>query len=108
MPQSHIDQVARARRAWPHLVRTARNSDRITYGTLTAKLGLHHRAASWLLGVIQDYCERHQLPALQAVAVNKRTKVPGSGYVASPRGGSAYRRELDRVYGAAWPLRAPF
>ena len=48
---SHIDHHARARRAWLHLVATARQNGRISYGDLTAKLGLHHRTAAWFLGV---------------------------------------------------------
>jgi hypothetical protein len=51
MTRNPIDHHARARRAWPHLVDAARRSTRITYGELCAELGLHHRAAQWLLGL---------------------------------------------------------
>ena len=56
MARTHIDQRARARRAWPRLVDVSRRRGRITYGALAAALGLHHRAASWFLGEIQRYC----------------------------------------------------
>ncbi len=103
-----IDHRQRARAAWPYLVQTARQGRRITYGELCALIGLHHRAAGWFLGVIQRFCRQNSLPPLQAVAVNKQTRVPGSGYVATPRGGRAYRKALGAVYGEKWPRRAPF
>ena len=108
MARTHIDQRARARRAWPRLVDVSRRRGRITYGALAAALGLHHRAASWFLGEIQRYCRDQGLPPLQALAVNRRTKLPGTGYVASARSGAAYQRALDRVYVFRRPKRAPF
>lgn len=108
MAPPQIDHCARARLAWPHLVTIARQKGQITYGDLTAKLGLHHRSAHWLLGVIQTHCEMHELPPLQAVVVYRKTGVPGLGYRATPAGGSAYKRALNRVYAAPWENRAPF
>lgn len=103
-----IDHIARAKKAWPLLVRRARkNGPPYTYGELCAKLGLHHRAAGWFLGVIQDYCKRHHLHALQALAVNKKTRLPGCGYVGSARTRQAHDRELNRVFKESWPLKAP-
>lgn len=66
MARTHIDQRARARRAWPRLVDVSRRRGRITYGALAAALGLHHRAASWFLGEIQRYCRSPGLRPLQA------------------------------------------
>lgn len=58
----NIGHISRAKSAWPLLVRRAReNGPPYTYGELCAELGLHHRAASWFLGVIQNYCKRHHL-----------------------------------------------
>ena len=103
-----INHKARARRAWPHLVGAAGRGQKLTYGELARKIGLHHRAAGWLLGVIQDYCAQNARPPLQALVVNKGTRIPGFGYVASPRGGAAYRRALRAVFAHQWPPRAPF
>jgi len=62
-----IDHVARAKQAWPILANLANNNSApITYSELCRKLGLHHRSATWLLGVIQSYCHHNELPALQA------------------------------------------
>jgi len=102
-----VDHIARAQKAWPILVRVARKRKRISYGELCAQLGLHQRAAAYFLGVIQHYCKSQRLQPLQAVAVNKRTRVPGIGYVASARGGNAYLATLDKVYSESWPIRAP-
>lgn len=97
----------RARRAWPHLVRAASAGTPLSYGELTDKMGLHWRAASWFLGVIQRFCAAHDMPRLQALAVNKRTRVPGKGY-AGARGRRAHAREVDRVRSHRWSKTAPF
>jgi hypothetical protein len=81
-----IDHFKRAAQAWPILAKQANKKGKpFTYGELCSKLGLHHRAAGWFLGVIQRYCYQEGLPPLQALAVNKRTGLPGSGYVGSSR-----------------------
>ena len=99
--------LRRARLAWPILVNAAKRQQSITYGDLTARLGLHWRAASWFLGVIQRHCAEAELPRLQALAVNKRTRRPGAGY-AGARGPPAHLRELDRVHAHRWDRKPPF
>ena len=107
-----IDHKERARRAWPLLVQRAQSRNKIsliTYGQLTGKLGLHHRSASWLLGVIQRYCANHGLPPLQALVVNKRTRVPGAGYVGYGHGSKKLKQALTKVFlHKKWQLKAPF
>jgi hypothetical protein len=100
----------RARRAWPHLVRHANgHKSPFTYGEISARVGVHWRAASWFLGVIQEYCRNRGWPPLQALAVNARTKIPGDGYVGSARTKPAHAAALKRVYRKKnWPLKAPF
>ncbi|MBV9991308.1 MAG: hypothetical protein JOZ72_08435 [Alphaproteobacteria bacterium] len=100
----------RARRAWPHLVKCAKNAGpTFTYGDLSAKIGVHHRAARWFLGAIQRYCDaqRDGCP-LQALAVNKATGLPGTGYHGSPRTKKDHRAALMRVRKKRWPPKAPF
>ena len=103
-----IDHVARARVAWPILSKLAHKGKKITYGELSGFLGLHHRSARWFLGVIQEECIRQDLPPIQAIVVNKRTGVPGAGYVATGRHGKVYRRSVRRVHEYAWSKKAPF
>ena len=103
-----IDHFARATKAWPLLVQRAKSGGApYTYGDLCALLGLHHRAAGWFLGVIQEYCHRHKLAPLQALAVNKKTRLPGSGYVGSPRTTAAHALALVKVHSQQWPSRTP-
>src|SRR5687767_1197094 len=104
-----INHVARARRMWPRLVKRALSgADPFTYKELCVPMGLHWRAASWPLGVIQDYCRRNHLPPLQAFAVRKDSRVPGTGYVGSPRSIAAHRRAVQKVrkHGRQWSLTA--
>lgn len=105
-----IDQFERAARAWPILAKQANKKGQpFTYGELCLKLGLHHRAAGWFLGVIQRYCQKVGLPPLQALAVNKSTRLPGSGYVGSTRTYKAHQAALQKVYypQKPWPITAP-
>lgn len=104
-----LDHEARARRAWSLLVgRAKRRSEPLTYGELCARLGLHHRAAAWMLDLIQDWCAREKLPPLQALVVNSRTRLPGSGARGAGHDERAHRRALERVYEHGdWPSRAP-
>lgn len=103
-----IDHIARAKKAWPLLVRRANDGGQpYTYGELCAKLNLHHRAAGWFLGVIQNYCDRNELPPLQALAVNKSTKLPGSGYTGSVNTKEGHERALKKVRAKEWDLAAP-
>jgi len=104
------DHKARARRAWPILVKRARAGlPPLTYGELSGTLGLHARSAQWFLGVIQTHCSTRGLPPLQALAVNKATGVPGVGYVGSGRSPAQHARAVAavHVYGKKWPIAAP-
>ena len=104
-----LDHEGRARRAWPLLVAIAtRRRDPITYGELCARLGLHHRAAAWLLDCIEGWCATLRLPPLQALVVNSRTRLPGRGSTGAGRDAKQHRRALERVYRhSSWPARAP-
>lgn len=103
-----IDHAARARQAWPYLAKRANSQGApYTYKELCDKLGLHHRVASYFLGVIQEYCRANELPALQALVVNKRTRLPGSGYHGSERNKESHQKELKKVYKRRWLVKAP-
>ena len=103
-----IDHKARARAAWPYLVKQARLQQNITYGSIAGLLGLHHRSARWFLSVIQEYCSANSLPPLQVLVVNKRTGIPGSGYVASKRSEKALQKAIRKTCSFSWPKKAPF
>lgn len=102
-----IDQRARAERVWPILVDIARLRRTITYGDLSSKVGLHHRAARHFLGYIQEQMRERRLPPIQAVVVNQRTHEPGDG-LAVAHSGKAWQRQLAKVYAHRWSTRPPF
>ncbi len=105
MAEQQIDHVGRAEAAWPILVRRARaKAGAMSHGELRSAIGVHHRAAAHLLGIIQAYCSDNGLPKLQALAVNKRTGVRGGGY-AGHRGRKEHLREIARVMEHSWKLR---
>lgn len=103
-----IDHTARARRAYRILRRCARKGQRITYKDLTDPLGLHHRSARWFLGVMQTWFRENGYPPMQALVYAKHTGVPGTGYVASSRGGEPYDHALREVWSFPWPKKPPF
>lgn len=108
MDQKKINHRKRARHAWRYLVEKARSGQLTTYSEVASAIGLHHRSASWFLGVIQQECQRQGLPPLQAIVVGKRSGKPGGGYLATPDEGHAYRKALARVSAYDWPQTAPF
>ncbi|MGC2220931.1 MAG: HNH endonuclease, partial [Methylocella sp.] len=77
-----VNHVQRAYQAWPILIGRASENAPITYGDLASKLGVHHRAIRYVLGVIQDYCLAQQLPPLTILAINGKSRMPGPGFVA--------------------------
>jgi len=103
-----IDHEARAREAWKHLVKLAKTNEIVHYEDIAVLLGLHHRSASWFLGVIQQHCNAYRLPPLQALVVNKKTKLPGHGYNSSAIDYKTHSRVLKKVRSYPWPKNAPF
>lgn len=68
-----INQEERAFKAWIILTSIALKRNFITYKELGDKIGIHHRAVRYVLGLIQDYCMSNELPPLTILVVNKIT-----------------------------------
>ena len=66
-----INQEQRAFHTWEILIRCAAKNEKITYGELAKKLGLHHRAIRYALGPILEYCLLNELPPLTILIINK-------------------------------------
>ena len=107
---NHTLQRKRAAAAWKVLAKRANKGDSpLTYGQLCSQLGgLNPRVAQWFLGKIQNYCDKHALPPLQALVVNANTRLPGPGYVGSARTPVEHNRALQRVNRHHWPLVPPY
>lgn len=103
------DHIARARDAWPFLVRLAISGGQpYTYKQLSGLIGVHHRAARYYLHVIQAYCEKQGWPRLTALVVQAHGKrMPGEGFHGAhdPAG---HDKNLADVRRFAWPPEAPF
>jgi putative restriction endonuclease len=102
MPKIKVDQIERASRAWYILVECAQNKQSITYGQLADKMGIHPRICRFFLGLIQDHCKPNNLPSLQSLVVNKRTRIPGDGYIASTRDLPSIQKTQNKVFNYAW------
>jgi hypothetical protein len=111
MAKSNVDHKARARDAWPALVKRAEARGKpFTYGELCEPLGLFHRVAQYFLKEIQQHCCENGLPPLHALAVTKKTRLPGHGYGCGkvPANSITHKQDCERVYAAKWPMQAPF
>jgi len=106
-------QIERARKAWPILTECACNQSRqpMTYGQLAERMRIHHRVCGFFLGLIQECCMNHRpkLPPLQSLVVNKHTRVPGDGYIATPRDRHSIEQAQNSVFDFHWnQIENPF
>lgn len=82
---SRINQAARAFLAWNVLVEIASGREKLTYGELGKRIGIHHRAIRYVLGPIQQYCmEERNLPPLTILVTDQQGRT-GSGFIARER-----------------------
>jgi putative restriction endonuclease len=81
VPKKSVNQFERANRAWPVLVRVAREGHPITYGDLGKEIGVHHRPVRFVLAKIQEYCQQDGKLPLTIVAQNRKGEV-GPGFIA--------------------------
>lgn len=98
-----IDHFARAVKAWPILVKRAQTAcEPMTYKEISNEIGYHHRAAKWFLSEIQEFCKKNKLAPLQALVVNKKTRLPGHGYYGSARTHKEHKKALKKVAKEDW------
>lgn len=77
-----INQEERAGKGWEVLTNIAKDRKLISYGELGKRIGIHHRAIRFVLGLIQDYCLDHELPPITILVINKNDGKPGDGFIA--------------------------
>jgi len=69
-------------KALPYLVYNAQLRQTISYKELANHIGKHHRVIPHVLGYIRDeICIARRLPLLNAIVVNKQTKLPGESFL---------------------------
>jgi len=76
-----VNQHQRAAKAWEILIKIAKKRDFIRYKGLGDKIGIHHRAIRFVLGVIQEYCIINKLPPL-TILIGDQNGMPGKGFTA--------------------------
>jgi hypothetical protein len=75
----------RSLQIWQVLISTASLSSVITYGELADILGYGGAGVfAGILGHIQLYCQKNQLPPLTSIVVNSETGLPGEGFGMEP------------------------
>lgn len=96
---SKINQMDRARLAWPVLTEVAKQRRTITYKQLGDRIGVHHRAIRYVLGPMQEYCMVSGLPPITILVVNG-TGLPGTGFIAHDR--NDLDSGLEHVWSHHW------
>ncbi len=82
----------------PHLIWYAKMRMTVTYKELANKVGVHHRTIPWLLGNIRDtICKPRNLPLINSIVVNKKTKEPGHNYLPEGTDPEENKRELESL-----------
>lgn len=66
----------RAAQLWSLLVLAARNQQFLSYVNLQQLTGMDHQSICESLVLVQNYCERRQLPPLTFIVVNEPTGMP--------------------------------
>ena len=104
-PKSAVTEALQYR-GWQILVRVAQHKERIKYGQLATELQIHHRVVSFVLGKIQDYCQREKFLPLTILVQNKKGVI-GSGFIAWDT--DDLETGLLKVYGFNWnQIQNPF
>ncbi|NPA13437.1 MAG: hypothetical protein GXO45_05580, partial [Aquificae bacterium] len=74
--------AVRALQAWIYLIGKASNKQLVTYSKLASVMGYRGASAlSRILGYIMYFCEENDLPPLIIIIVNKKTGIPGEGFI---------------------------
>jgi hypothetical protein len=100
--------------AWYILAQCAMEKKLLTYGELAylmnsqykSRLCMNYRNCKYALGLIQAYCRKHSLPALQSLVVNGRSRKPGKGYTGSTP--EEVGLEQHKVFSHKWELANSF
>jgi putative restriction endonuclease len=71
-----------ARIVWARLVDAAKGGRTVTYEELAVPIQTNPLSVRLALGPIQDYCIAEQLPPLTSLVVQKRSGIPGHGFIA--------------------------
>jgi putative restriction endonuclease len=100
-----MNQFELASLAWQPLVQSAARGDLLNYQDLTGPLGLRGaRPVRFALGPIQSLCEEKEYPRLTSIVINKRTGLPGSGYLGDP---DKLKEDHNSVFAFDWSIVPP-
>lgn len=102
-----MNQFELASLAWGPLVQSAAQHHLLTYQDLAQPLGLRGaRPVRFALGPIQSLCSERGHPPLTSIVINKRTRLPGPGFIA---GTGKLKEDHDSVFAFDWSsVPSPF
>jgi hypothetical protein len=113
-PAVRLTAIEQALAIWPILVRRATETGsttvaKITYGDLAVAIGYPHKGAARAikpaLGLIGLYCIKHNMPALNALAVNQASMEAGDSVVLTD--GETPRTERASIVAFDWLAAEP-
>jgi len=95
-----MNRSERASQIWAVLAWAARNRQSLTYGQVSALIGVPRAGLGQLLEPIQSYCIVNDLPPLTMLVVKQESGLPGSGFTGASAGELA--KEQMRVFAYDW------
>jgi hypothetical protein len=113
-PAVRMTAIEQARAIWPILAKRASETGsttvaKITYGDLAVAIGYPHKGAARAikpaLGLIGLYCIKHNMPALNALAVNQASMEAGDSVVLTD--GETPRTERASIVAFDWLAAEP-
>jgi hypothetical protein len=113
-PAVRLTAIEQAVAIWPILVKRATETGsttvaKITYGDLAVAIGYPHKGAARAikpaLGLIGLYCIKHNMPALNALAVNQASMEAGDSVVLTD--GETPRTERASIVAFDWLAAEP-
>ncbi len=67
---------------WPVLIEAAKKETTLTYSELAPVINTNPLSVGRALGPILFYCLENRLPPLTVLIINKKTRIPGEGFIA--------------------------
>ncbi len=95
-----MNRSERSCQIWSVLALAARNRQSLTYGMLSRLIGVPAAGLGKLLEPIQSYCILKELPPLTLLVVQKKTGLPGSGFVGAKA--ADYARDQMQIFEYDW------
>ena len=100
---SEMSTYERAIQIYQVLISAAHSRQVLNYQILGRKIGVPARGLAHHLGYLMRYCDRHELPPITVLVVQKDSGKPGEGFTTH----EDLHRDRERVFAHDWYRMKP-